>query len=298
MSLHLSAYGISSAHAPRCEGRYVVLSILARKRQWRGACPECDGGVGHRRSTEGSTGREARNGSTTRRNASGAEEKTTCPVSRIANSECGRSLWVARPPQRGAALSFLPHRIWVGASIGFDGLIVNNAAASSVGRLVAAYAHDHHIASVNVVRSAERAQQLSQETPAVPAVSTDTPGWPEKVREAAHGRPITAIMDPVGGQTASELFALLAPGGTLITYGQLSGDSATLDPAVLMSGSGQRGLTIGRWLSATSPEQRASDAATAVDLVLAQQQLLEPAAVYPLDELNAAVQRVSAPGKV
>jgi NADPH:quinone reductase-like Zn-dependent oxidoreductase len=183
-------------------------------------------------------------------------------------------------------------------SIGFDGLIVNNAAASSVGRLVTAYAQDHHIASVNVVRSAARARQLSQETPAVPAVSTDIPGWPEKVREAAHSRPITAILDPVGGQTATELFALLAPGGTLITYGQLSGDSATLDPAVLMSGSGQRGLTIGRWLSATSPEQRASDGATAVELVLAHQHLLEPAAAYPLNELTTAVQRVSAPGKV
>jgi NADPH:quinone reductase-like Zn-dependent oxidoreductase len=180
----------------------------------------------------------------------------------------------------------------------FAGLIINNAAGSSVGRLVAAYAHDHHVASVNVVRSAERAQQLSRETPAVPVISTDTPGWPEKVREAAHGRPITAVMDPVGGQIASELFALLTPGGTLITYGQLSGDSVTLDPAVLMSGSGQRGLTIGRWLSATSPEQRASDVAAAVDLVLAHQELLEPAAVYPLNEITTAAQRVSAPGKV
>lgn len=183
-------------------------------------------------------------------------------------------------------------------SIGFDGLIVNNAAASSVGRLVTAYAQDHHIASVNVVRSAARARQLSQETPAVPAVSTDTRAWPKKVREAAHSRPITAIVDPVGGQIASELFTLLAPGGTLISYGQLSGDSVTLDPAVLMSGSGQRGLTIGRWLSATSPEQRASDVAAAVDLVLAHQELLEPAAVYPLNELTTAVRRVSAPGKV
>jgi NADPH:quinone reductase-like Zn-dependent oxidoreductase len=183
-------------------------------------------------------------------------------------------------------------------SIGFDGLIVNNAASSSVGRLVTAYAQDHHIASVNVVRSAARARQLSQETPAVPAVSTDTRGWPKKVREAAHSRPITAIVDPVGGQIASELFALLAPGGTLITYGQLSGDSVTLDPAVLMSGSGQRGLTIGRWLSATSPEQRASDVAAAVELVLAHRELLEPAAVYPLNELTTAAQRVSAPGKV
>jgi NADPH:quinone reductase-like Zn-dependent oxidoreductase len=183
-------------------------------------------------------------------------------------------------------------------STGFDGVIVNNAAASSVGRLVTAYANDHHIASVNVVRSAERAQQLSQETPAVPVVSTDIPGWPEQVREVAHGRPITAVMDPVGGQIASELFALLTPGGMLVTYGQLSGDSVTLDPEVLMSGGGQRGLTIGRWLSATSPEQRASDIATAVDLVLAHQQLLEPAAVYPLDELAIALQRVSARDKV
>jgi NADPH:quinone reductase-like Zn-dependent oxidoreductase len=104
--------------------------------------------------------------------------------------------------------------------------------------------------------------------------------------------------DPVGGQIASELFAVLTPGGTLITYGQLSGDSVTLDPAGLMSGSGQRGLTIGRWLSATSPEQRASDVAAAVELVLAHQELLEPAAVYPLNELTTAAQRVSAPGKV
>jgi NADPH:quinone reductase-like Zn-dependent oxidoreductase len=183
-------------------------------------------------------------------------------------------------------------------SIGFDGLIVNNAAASSVGRLVTAYAVDHQIASVNVVRSAERARQLSRETPAVPVVTTDTSGWPEKVREAAHGRPITAIVDPVGGQIGSDLFTLLAPEGTLITYGQLSGDSVSLDPAVLMSGSGQRGLTIGRWLSATSPERRASDAAAAVDLVLAHQHLLQPAAVYPIKELTTAVQRVSAPGKV
>jgi NADPH:quinone reductase-like Zn-dependent oxidoreductase len=183
-------------------------------------------------------------------------------------------------------------------SIGFDGVIVNNAAASSVGRLVTAYAHDHHIDSISVVRSAARAQQLSQETPAVPVVSTDTPGWPEKVREAAHGRPITAILDPVGGQIGSELFALLAPEGTLLTYGQLSGDPVTLDPAVLMSGSGQRGLTIGRWLSATSPEQRASDIAAAVALVLAHQHMLEPDAVYPLDELATALRRVSAPGKV
>ena len=183
-------------------------------------------------------------------------------------------------------------------SIGFGGVLVNNAAASSVGRLITAYALDQHIASINVVRSAERAQQLSQDTAAVPAISTDTPGWLEKVREAAHGDPITAIVDPVGGQIGSDLFTLLAPGGTLITYGLLSRENVTLNPAVLMSGSGQRGLTVLRWIAETSPEQRASDTATVLDLVLANQHLLEPVAVYPLDELATAVQQVRAPGKV
>jgi NADPH:quinone reductase-like Zn-dependent oxidoreductase len=183
-------------------------------------------------------------------------------------------------------------------SIGFDGLIVNNAAASSVGRLVTAYARDHHIPTVSVVRSAARAQHLSQEFLRTPVVSTDSDDWSTKVRSAAQRHPITAIIDPVGGRIGSDLFSLLAPGGTHITYGQLSGEPIALDPAVLMSGSGQRGLTIGRWLSASSPDQRASDLAAAVDLVLAHPALLEPAAVFPLDELTQAVQHVSASRKV
>jgi NADPH:quinone reductase-like Zn-dependent oxidoreductase len=183
-------------------------------------------------------------------------------------------------------------------SVGFNGVVVNNAAASSVGRLFAADAQDHQIATVNVVRSTQRAHQMGEEFPAVPVISTDTKDWPDKVRRAAAGRPIAAVLDPVGGQLAAELFSLLAPSGTLITYGQMASENIPLHASALQSGSGLRGLTIGRWVTDSSPQRRASDLASAVAMMQAHQQLSAPAATYPLDQIRAAAQHVSAPGKV
>ena len=62
-------------------------------------------------------------------------------------------------------------------SVGFDGIIINNAANSSVGRLFTATADHHQIATISVVRSAGRAQELAARYPNVPVVSTDSPDW-------------------------------------------------------------------------------------------------------------------------
>jgi NADPH:quinone reductase-like Zn-dependent oxidoreductase len=50
-------------------------------------------------------------------------------------------------------------------SVGFDGIIINNAANSSVGRLFTAGADDHQVATISVVRSADRAQELTRPLP-------------------------------------------------------------------------------------------------------------------------------------
>src|SRR5882757_6133868 len=60
-------------------------------------------------------------------------------------------------------------------SVGFGGLILNNAANSSVGRLFTAVAEHHQIATISVVRSAARAQELAARYPNVPVISTDNP---------------------------------------------------------------------------------------------------------------------------
>ncbi|MFD7892169.1 zinc-binding dehydrogenase, partial [Streptomyces albidoflavus] len=57
------------------------------------------------------------------------------------------------------------------------------------------------------------------------AVDYDRPGWSEEVR--AHfgtARPVTAVLDGVGGTKAAEAYGLLADGGRLVTIGCASGE--------------------------------------------------------------------------
>ena len=183
--------------------------------------------------------------------------------------------------------------------VGFDGVVLNNAAASSVGRLFTAIAQHHQIATISIVRSEQRAQQLRDLFPTVSVVSTSDPGWIEQVHAAAAGRPIPVALDPVGGATAGDLLSALSPGGTLIIYGDLTQEPIPLHAAtVLHSALAIRGLTINRWLTAVSPEQRASDVASAVMIATGLPQHFDVAAVYPLDRIGDAVRLVSQPGKV
>jgi NADPH:quinone reductase-like Zn-dependent oxidoreductase len=183
--------------------------------------------------------------------------------------------------------------------VGFDAVVLNNAAASSVGRLFTAVAEQHQIATISIVRGEQRAQQLRDLFPTVPVVSTSDSGWVDQVHTAAAGRPIPVALDPVGGAGAGDLLSALSSGGTLIIYGDLAQQPIPLHAAtVVRSALGITGLTINRWLTAVSPEQRASDVATAVLITAGLPQHFDVAAVYPLDRIADAVRHVSQPGKV
>ena len=184
-------------------------------------------------------------------------------------------------------------------AVGFDGVVLNNAASSSVGRLFTAVAGDHGIATISIVRSEQRAQQLRNRFPTVPVVSTSDPDWVEQVHTAAAGRAIPVALDPVGGAAAGDLLSALSPGGTLIIYGALAQEAIPLHAATVMySALAIRGLTINRWLTAVSPEQRASDVAGAVAITRGIPHHFDVAAIYPLDRFTDAVRHVSQPGKV
>jgi NADPH:quinone reductase-like Zn-dependent oxidoreductase len=58
-------------------------------------------------------------------------------------------------------------------STGYDGVVINNAAGGSVGRLFTAVCQHHHIATISVVHSAKGADRLQQRFPNVPVASTD-----------------------------------------------------------------------------------------------------------------------------
>jgi NADPH:quinone reductase-like Zn-dependent oxidoreductase len=183
-------------------------------------------------------------------------------------------------------------------SVGFDGIIINNAANSSVGRLFTASADYHQIATISVVRSADRARELAARYPKVPVVSTDNPDWVQQIREAADGRPIPIALDPVGGTIAGHLISLLSSGGTLITYGAMAQETIPVHASALVGGEiGIRGLTIGRWLSGVAPERRASDIASVIAIAMSLSAEFDVAGTYTLDQITDAVQHVNAPGK-
>jgi NADPH:quinone reductase-like Zn-dependent oxidoreductase len=184
-------------------------------------------------------------------------------------------------------------------SVGFDGIIINNAANSSVGRLFTAGADHHQVATISVVRSADRAQELTARYPNVPVVSTDSPDWVQQIRTIADGRPIPVALDPVGGTIAGHLISLLSSGGTLITYGGMAQENIPLHASALLGREiGIRGLTIGRWLSGVAPERRASDIASVTAIATALPAEFDVAGSYTLDQISAAAQHVNAPGKV
>jgi NADPH:quinone reductase-like Zn-dependent oxidoreductase len=183
--------------------------------------------------------------------------------------------------------------------VGFDAVVLNNAAASSVGRLFTAIAEQHRIATISIVRSERRAEQLRDRFPTVPVVSTSDASWAEEVTTAAAGRPIPVALDPVGGALAGELLSALSPGGTLLIYGQLAEGPIPLHAAaVLHSERAIRGMTINRWLERVAPEQRASDVASAVMITTGMPEHFDVAATYPLGRIADAVRHASQPGKV
>jgi NADPH:quinone reductase-like Zn-dependent oxidoreductase len=183
-------------------------------------------------------------------------------------------------------------------AIGYNGVAVQTAAGSSVARLVAVQMVRHPGALINLVRSHEGAEKLKNRLPQVPVVVTSDTGWQDEVRSIANGRPITAALDAVAGEVAPDLLDLLAPGGSLLTYGALArGPMRIHANSLLPKGLRVQGLSIGRWSTSISEQRRAWDIAAALSLGRDAIDQLDVAAVYTVDDVREAIRHVRRPGK-
>ncbi|RDI31695.1 alcohol dehydrogenase catalytic domain-containing protein [Lentzea flaviverrucosa] len=184
------------------------------------------------------------------------------------------------------------------AGKGQPGPVVQTAAGSSIGKLVSAAALRHGFPLVNLVRSAAGARELRQRFPALPAISTSDADWRTQVRDAVGGSGAQVVLYAVGGSLTGDLTALLADGGTLISYGALGSGGTVLEslapaPRELTV----RGVSVGRWLLTRTPAERAEDVAFAIDLAETAPELFEVAGRYDLADFAEAVDHVRRPGK-
>lgn len=183
-----------------------------------------------------------------------------------------------------------------GAQPGRD-VVVLTAAGSAVARLTIAELMERGYDVIALVRRSAAVNALNVVFADLPVVASDLPGWQDRVLAAAEGRPIGVILDPVGGQTASAAVGLLAEGGSLVSYGDLSGQPIQV-PALAFSTRDIRifGVTVGRW--AALPEAtRRQDLDLALRLAATRPELFPVEATFDLADVGQAATEVEKPGK-
>lgn len=182
-----------------------------------------------------------------------------------------------------------------------QGAVLNAAAGSAVGHLVAQIGERIGRRVINLVRSASTAAALRGEGRRL-VVDCSAPNWQTEVRDAACGEPIVAAFDPIAGSFSQQLLGLLDQGGALFLYGSLSGQPVEVSAMALAGRDlAVRGFWLAPWMAQTSAAEQVR-VLNGIQQRLIEKELTIPiAGVYRLDSLQDALRearRVGRRGKV
>ena len=173
--------------------------------------------------------------------------------------------------------------------------MVQNAATSAVGRAVIEIARHAGWKSLNVVRSPASADALR--ALGADAVVVDGPDLAEEAASLLGGARPRLGLNAVGGASATRVAGLLAPGGTLVTYGAMSKEALKIPNGFLIFRNlAFRGFWLTRWLRETSPVERDTMFGEIFRLAAAGCFAPHVAAEFPLREAAAAVARAAQGG--
>lgn len=111
--------------------------------------------------------------------------------------------------------------------------MIQNAANGAVGKIVAMLAKARGIKVVGVVRRDAAVAELDN-LGFDHVVSSETPGWDERVRALVGDAPIVRAVDSVGGDEAAGLTRLLADGGQFMSFGAMSNKPIVIQPGDLI----------------------------------------------------------------
>ena len=175
--------------------------------------------------------------------------------------------------------------------------LLQTAAGSALGKMVIALGKKHGFRTVNVVRRREQVDELKALGADAVLVEADGP-IAEQVRTATGQPGAKYAIDPVGGETGTQVVEALDTGGTAVFYGLLSGEPIRVDPRLLITGSKVvRGFWLSDWANAATIVDKLKLIRTVRGLLADGVIRTEVANSYPLDQVTAAVGQAAAPGK-
>jgi len=177
--------------------------------------------------------------------------------------------------------------------------LLQSAAGSEIGRMIVGLAHNDGIHTVNVVRRREAAAELESLGADAVIVPDDGP-IDEQVRRIVGPQGVKYAIDPVIGDTGTQMYKALHDEGRMLLYGSLTGQPMVVgdDPRYILAG--RRVLEV-FWLGYWLPRLTAQERGRLVDEVIAlmRQGILwtSPGRKFTLDEIGAAVAQAESPGK-
>jgi NADPH:quinone reductase-like Zn-dependent oxidoreductase len=185
--------------------------------------------------------------------------------------------------------------------------LLQSAASSELGRMIIRLARRDGIRTLNVVRRRESVAALEALGADVVIVSTDRP-IDEQVHRIVGRQGVKYAIDPVVGQTGTEMFKALHEDGRMLVYGSLTGEPIRMgeDPRDILSG--RRTLEVfwlGYWLprldeSGFYPPGTPAGFQLVQDIeALMRDDILvtSPGRTYSLDEIGIAVEHAESVGR-
>jgi NADPH:quinone reductase len=176
--------------------------------------------------------------------------------------------------------------------------LLQSAAGSQIGRMMIRLANRAGVRTVNIVRRRESVPELQQLGADAVIVSTEGP-IDEQVRDITGPEGVRYAIDPVAGETGTQMFKALHGEGRMLVYGSLTGEPVRVgdDPRYILAG--RRVLEV-FWLGYWLPRLEARARRQLMDAIagLVRDGILKtsPGRRYSLDEIGAAVTQAESAG--
>jgi NADPH:quinone reductase-like Zn-dependent oxidoreductase len=134
------------------------------------------------------------------------------------------------------------------AKKGHHSALVNNAAASALGKMLIRLSGKSGIPLINIVRSNDHMEELKSLGARYVLNSTE-PSYEKELTQMASRLKATLLLDAVGGEASSILMRAAPHGSTLLMYARLSGQPVVADPGwMIQEGKKIEGFQLGQWL--------------------------------------------------
>lgn len=177
-----------------------------------------------------------------------------------------------------------------------DQWIAQNTANGAVGKTLALIARARGIPVLSLVRSPAGIAEM-QALGIDHVIATQDEGWKKSARALTTGAPIVAAIDSIGGSASGDLLSLLGDGGTLVSFGSMSGEPMQVSSGDLIF---KQATIKGFWASrigAVNGKSRAQLIGELIALALDGTLKLPVEATYALSDIKAAVEAALAGGR-